>query len=121
MIFKPVADLHSISRAAEKLDYVQSNVSQRMKILEDELVAHLLIRSNRGVKLTKEGTKLYKYAEDILKLMQDAKSSINKDKWIEYLVIGATQTVSATMLPKIFLLFMKDNNKIGVSMKTQDR
>lgn len=78
LIFKRVADLHSISRAAEKLDYVQSNVSQRMKILKDELGACLLIRSNHGVKLTKEGTTLYKYAEDILKLMQDAKSAINK-------------------------------------------
>jgi len=52
LIFEHVAGLHSISRAAEKLDYVQSNVSQRMKILEDELGARLLIRSNRGVKLT---------------------------------------------------------------------
>jgi len=78
LIFKHVADLHSISKSAEKLDYVQSNVSQRMKILEDELGARLLIRSNRGVKLTEEGTTLYKYAEDILKLMQDAKSAIEK-------------------------------------------
>ena len=51
------------------MDYVQSNVSQRMKVLEDELGARLLIRSNRGVKLTEEGTTLYKYAEDILKVM----------------------------------------------------
>lgn len=121
LIFKHVADLHSISRAAEKLDYVQSNVSQRMKILEDKLGARLLIRSNRGVKLTEEGTTLYKYAEDILKLMQDAKSAINKSKWKEYLAIGATQTVSAAMLPKLFLLFMKENDDIGMSMKTQDK
>ena len=121
LIFKHVADLHSISRAAEKLDYVQSNVSQRIKILEDELSARLLIRSNRGVKLTEEGTTLYKYAEDILKLMQDAKSAIDKNKWREYLVIGATQTVSAALLPKLFLLFMKENDDIGMSMKTQDK
>lgn len=73
-----------------------------MKILEDELGARLLIRSNRGVKLTEEGTTLYKYAEDILKLMQDAKSAINKNKWREYLVIGATQTVSARCFQNSF-------------------
>lgn len=121
LIFKHVVDLHSISRAAEKLDYVQSNVSQRMKILEDELGARLLIWNNRGVKLTEEGTTLCKYAEDILKRMQDAKSAINKNKWKEYLAIGATQTVSAAMLPKLFLLFMKENNDIDMSMKTQDK
>lgn len=79
LIFKHIADLYSILRVTEKLDYVQSNVSQRMKILEDELGARLLIRSNRGVRLTEEGTTLYKYAEDILKLMQDTKSAINKN------------------------------------------
>lgn len=121
LIFKHVADQHSISKAAEKLGYVQSNVSQRIKILEDELGARLLIRSNRGVKLTEDGTTLYKYAEDILKLMQDAKSAINKNKWREYLAIGATQTVSAALLPKLFLLFMKENDDIGMSMKTQDK
>ena len=121
LIFKHVADLHSISKAAEKLGYVQSNVSQRMKILEDELGARLLIRSNRGAKLTEEGTTLYKYAEDIFKLMQDAKSAINKNKWRKYLAIGATQTVSAAILPKLFLLFMNENDDIGMSMKTQDK
>jgi len=92
-----------------------------MKVLEDEIGPRFLIWSNRGVKLTEEGTTLYKYAEDILKLMQDAKSAINKNKWREYLAIGATQTVSATMLPKLFLLFMKENDDIGMSMKTQGK
>lgn len=36
LIFKHIADLYSILRATEKLDYVQSNVSQQMKILENE-------------------------------------------------------------------------------------
>ncbi|WP_214803295.1 LysR family transcriptional regulator [Exiguobacterium sp. ERU656] len=55
MIFKHVADIHSISKVAEKSGYVKSNVSQRMKILEDELGVHLLIRSNRKVRLMEEG------------------------------------------------------------------
>lgn len=76
--FKHVADLHSIRSTVEKLDHVQSNVSQQMKILEDELGVRLSIRSNRGVRLTEEGPRLYEYAEDILKLMQNAKSTINK-------------------------------------------
>lgn len=70
--------------------------------------------------MTEEETILYEYAEDILKLVQDAKSTINK-KWREYLTIGTTQTVSAAMLPKIFLLFMEENNDIGMSIKTQDK
>lgn len=91
-----------------------------MKNLEDELGVCLLICGNRGVRFTEEGTTLYEYAEDILKLMHDAKFAISKKKWREDLTVGATQTVSATMLPKICLLFMEENNDIGMSMKTQD-
>ncbi|WP_319020741.1 LysR family transcriptional regulator [Bacillus sp. B1-b2] len=47
-IFKQVAELQSVSRAAEKLGYVQSNVSQRIKKLEDELGVPLFMRNNRG-------------------------------------------------------------------------
>lgn len=121
LIFKRVTGLHSISRAAEKLDYVQSNVSQQVMNLEDELGARLMIRSNHGVKLTEEGTTLYKFAEDILKLTQNAKSAINKNKWKEYFAISATQIVSTAVLPKLFLLFVKENDDFSMSIKTQDK
>ncbi len=60
-IFKHVAELQSVSRAAEKLGYVQPNVSQRIKSLEDELGARLFMRNNRGVTLTEEGKVLLDY------------------------------------------------------------
>ncbi|RKJ16706.1 LysR family transcriptional regulator, partial [Butyricicoccus sp. 1XD8-22] len=50
-IFKQVAELQSISKAAENLGYVQSNISQRIKSLEDELGIRLFVRNNRGVTL----------------------------------------------------------------------
>lgn len=107
MIFKHVADLQLISRVAEKLSYVQSNVSQRMKIFEDELGVRLLNHSNRGERFTEKRNTLYEYAEDILKLIHDAKSAISKKKCREDFAIDATQTVSAAILPKIFFLFME--------------
>lgn len=54
-IFKHVAELQSVSKAAEKLGYVQPNVSQRIKNLENELGVQLFMRNNRGVTLTEEG------------------------------------------------------------------
>lgn len=77
MISKHVTDLHSISKATKKMCCVQSNISKRMKILEDELDVRLLIRRHRGVRLMKEGITLCEYVEGILKLMQDAESVIN--------------------------------------------
>lgn len=47
-MFKQVAELQSISKAAEKLGYGQPNVSQRMKGLEDELGVKLFTRNNEN-------------------------------------------------------------------------
>lgn len=76
-IFKHVAELQSVSKAAEKLGYVQPNVSQRIKSLEIELGVRLFIRNNRGVNLTDEGKVLLEYTNQIVLLMDEAKSLIN--------------------------------------------
>ena len=57
-IFREVARAGSISKAAGQLGYVQSNVTARIKKLEEELNAVLLIRHSKGVTLTAEGERL---------------------------------------------------------------
>lgn len=76
-IFKHVAELQSVSKAAEKLGYVQPNVSQRIKGLEEELGVRLFKRNNRGVTLTEEGNVLLEYTIQIMLLMDEAKSLVN--------------------------------------------
>ena len=48
-IFRTVAGVGSVSRAAEELHYVQSNVSARIKQLENDLGAPLFYRKSRGL------------------------------------------------------------------------
>ncbi|PFA63360.1 transcriptional regulator [Bacillus sp. AFS015802] len=120
-IFKAVADLGSISAAAEKLGYVQPNVSQRIKGLEEELGVRLLKRTNRGVTLTTEGTSLLEYTEQILHLMEEAKTFINPSKWRESLTIGASQTISAVKIPQLFTAFLQAHHTIDLKLKTQDK
>lgn len=48
-IFQVVAYEGSISKAAIKMGYVQSNVTLRIKTLEDELGTKLLLRHSKGV------------------------------------------------------------------------
>ena len=47
-IFREVARAGSISKAAGQLGYVQSNVTERIKKLEEELNAVLLIQIGRA-------------------------------------------------------------------------
>lgn len=116
-IFKHVAELQSISKAAEKLDYVQSNISQRIKSLEDELGVQLFTRNNRGVTLTGEGKELLGYANQILLLLDEARSSVNPAKWKESLTIGAPQTISAVRIPQLFSSFLI-NHPLDLKLKT---
>ncbi|XRG80360.1 LysR family transcriptional regulator [Rossellomorea sp. GAMAL-10_SWC] len=119
-IFKHVAELQSVSKAAEKLGYVQPNVSQRIKSLEVELGVKLFMRNNRGVTLTEEGKVLLEYTNQIVLLMDEAKSLINPKKWRESLTIGAPQTISAVRIPQLFSSFLKEHKNIDVKVRTCD-
>ncbi|WP_020062856.1 LysR family transcriptional regulator [Bacillus sp. 123MFChir2] len=120
-IFKHVAELQSISRAAEKLGYVQPNISQRIKGLEEELGVKLLKRNNRGVTLTEDGKILLDYTNKIMMLMDEAKSKLNPKKWRESLIIGAPQTISAVKVPRLLSAFLQSNQSIDVKVKTANK
>ncbi|MFC7677662.1 LysR family transcriptional regulator [Paenibacillus sp. GCM10028914] len=120
-IFKHVAELQSVSKAAERLGYVQPNVSQRIKSLEDELGVRLLLRNNRGVTLTEEGKTLLEYSNQIILLMDEVKSLINPNKWRESLIIGAPQTISAVKIPRLFSSFLREHHHIDVKVRTSDK
>lgn len=120
-IFKHVAELQSISRAAERLGYVQPNISQRIKNLEEELGVKLLVRNNRGVTLTEDGKVLLDYTNQIMLLMDEAKSKLNPKKWRESLVIGAPQTISAVKVPRLLASFLQSNQSIDVKVKTANK
>ncbi|TYR81331.1 LysR family transcriptional regulator [Priestia megaterium] len=120
-IFKHVAEMKSISKAADLLGYVQPNISQRIKSLEEELDVKLFTRTNRGVILTNEGELLLEYTHRILSLMDEAKAEINPNKWREALIIGASQTISAFKIPHLFSSFLKNNENIEVKVKTDTK
>jgi DNA-binding transcriptional LysR family regulator len=120
-IFKHVAELQSMSKAAEKLGYVQPNVSQRIKSLEDELDAQLFIRNNRGATLTDKGKILLNYANQMTILMDEAKAAISPEKWKEPLTLGASQTISAVKVPQLISSFLESSQNVDVKIRTNDR
>jgi DNA-binding transcriptional LysR family regulator len=69
--FKAVADLKSVHKASSKLGLTQPAVSRTIKVLEDVLECRLMERESRGVRLTADGQKLYKYAQLIDKAIDD--------------------------------------------------
>lgn len=96
-IFREVAQESSISKAAENLNYVQSNITAHIKRLEEELGTTLFIRHGKGVTITADGEKLLNYANSILELIDRAVSEFQIDSL--RLRVGATQTLAASRLP----------------------
>ena len=71
-----VAQLKSISRAADKLFLTQSAMSSRISTLEEELGVLLLDRADKQFKLTTAGTRFLSYAEKLLTLQREVKAEM---------------------------------------------
>jgi len=73
--FVAVAELGSVSRAAEKLFIAQPPLSTQIKQLEDEVGVKLLVRYPRGVRLTDAGSAFLIEAKDLIARAERAKRS----------------------------------------------
>ena len=74
--FHTVAREGSFMAAAEKLGYAQSNLSMRIKQLEEIAGTELLIRGRNGVTLTERGQVLCSYADKLLGLSEEGASAV---------------------------------------------
>ncbi|HGH7179714.1 LysR family transcriptional regulator [Bacillus luti] len=98
IIFKTVASEGSISKAAKELGYVQPNVTERIKKLEQELETPLLHRDNKGVSLLPSGDILLDYTNKILTLLEEAKNEIKASGTA--FVIATSQSILTSYLSK---------------------
>lgn len=115
-IFREVAYTKSISKAAENMGYVQSNITMHIKKLESELHTTLFLRHNKGVTLSADGEKLLLYANQIVSLLEQASSSFRKE-W-KQMKIGATQTIAGYLLPQCLLAYQSFFPKHVLSIVT---
>jgi DNA-binding transcriptional LysR family regulator len=100
-IFKTVAEEGGITKAASKLHRVQSNVTTRVKQLEEQLGTTLFLRQNRRLILTAEGQLLLGYADRLLRLSSEAEAVLRDGTPRGLLRIGTLESTAATRLPPI--------------------
>ena len=74
-IFKAVVEYGGINKAAAKLHRVPSNVTTRVKQLEESLGTKLFVRQSRRLALSQEGRLLLTYADRLLRLSSEAETA----------------------------------------------
>ena len=79
-IFRSVVQAGGITRAAEKLNRVQSNVTTRVRQLESDLGVELFIREGKKLHLSPAGKLLLDYADRLLDLAQEAREAVHDAK-----------------------------------------
>lgn len=116
--FVAVAELGSVSRAAEKLFVAQPPLSTQIKQLEDEIGTPLLIRYPRGVRLTAAGTVFFEEAKAVIAGAERAKrlARHNDDATAGFARIGYVQSAGHTMLPRLIrrLKALRPGCELGV-------
>src|SRR2546428_3853608 len=98
ILFRTVAEAGSITRAAERLHRVQSNVTARVKRLEVQPGGSLFVRGRRGMSLTPEGKRLTDYADRLLALAEEARSELGAPGTRGRLQIGSMESTAAVHL-----------------------
>lgn len=118
-IFKAVAEEGSVSRAAERLNYVQSNVTARIRQLEETLNVSLFHRKSRGVALTPVGHVFLEYAKRILSLADEAINVVQEtDEPIGNLTIGSMETTAVVHLPPILTAYHCQYPSVDLNLLT---
>jgi DNA-binding transcriptional LysR family regulator len=118
-IFETVARLGTMSGAAAELHTVQSNVTARIRLLEEELKTRLFERHSNGVTLTDAGQRLLPYAVQMRQLVEEARRAVAEDGVPKgSLVIGSLETTAALRLSPLLADYVAAYPEVDLVLRT---
>ncbi|MEP1768423.1 MAG: LysR family transcriptional regulator [Sulfitobacter sp.] len=113
-----VARLGGFRKAANRLHLSQPAVSTRISNLEQELRVSLFERGNGDLVLTKQGTLLLSYAEQMLFVEEEIKQRVANPAETEGLFrVGSSETIAQAWLPEFLKAFSKEYPRVNVDLK----
>jgi DNA-binding transcriptional LysR family regulator len=104
-IFRTVVNEGGVVRAAAKLNRVQSNVTTRIRQLEEHVGARLFRREGRSIRLSAEGHTLLVYADRLLRLADEAVSQMRNGKPKGTFRLGSLESTAGSRLAPILSRF----------------
>jgi DNA-binding transcriptional LysR family regulator len=117
-IFRTVVAEGGVIRAAQKLNRVQSNVTTRIKQLEQRLGRTLFRKQGRGLVLSPEGELLLSYAQRLFRLADEAESELRSGRAMGVLRIGSLESTAGSRLAPILSRFHRQHPGVVVELAT---
>src|ERR671930_1219423 len=117
-IFKTVAEQLGVPKAAAALHRVQSNVTTRVKQLEDRLGTKLFHRQGRKLVLSSEGRVLLAYADRLLRLSSEAQAALKGHAPHGVFKLGALESTAATRLPPLLARYHRRYPAVRLELST---
>src|SRR5271157_414839 len=121
-MFAAVVEVRSVRGAAERVFRTQPAVSIAIRKLEEEFGASLFDRSKRyEYRLTQVGEALYSYATRMLHLRNEASAALGDicNLRAGRLRIGANESISLYLLPRLAEAFLKQHSKVRMEVKCE--
>jgi len=118
-IFRAVVHEGGVTRAAARLNRVQSNVTTRVRQLEQDLGVELFIREGKRLYLSPTGKLLLDYADRLLDLAQEARDAVHDGEPRGLLRLGAMESTAAIRLPEPLSVFHRRYPDVKLELQTR--
>ncbi|MDR3495717.1 MAG: LysR substrate-binding domain-containing protein [Ancalomicrobiaceae bacterium] len=117
-IFRAVVAEGGVLRAAARLNRVPSNVTTRIRHLEQRLGVALFRRQGRGLSLSAEGEKLLSYAERLLSLSDEAVLAVGGSGPLGRFRLGSLESTAGVRLPSILAEYHALHPEVSIELST---
>jgi len=117
-MFCLVAKTGSLARAAELLHRVPSNLTTRLRQLEQELGTDLFIREKQRLRLSPVGHNFLCYAQRILALSEEALNMTHNGEPSGNFALGSMESAAATRLPGLLSAYHQRYPDVALSLIT---
>jgi LysR family transcriptional regulator, low CO2-responsive transcriptional regulator len=110
----------SISAAAKRCAIGQPSASMHLRALESAVGQRLVIRNERGSKLTPAGKVVASHAAQMLGTLESMRSALNalSEPSVGELVVAASQTPSLVLVPPVLRDFSARHPGVSVNLRT---
>lgn len=114
--FVHVAELGSLSKAADRLRIAQPALSRQMRMLEDELKVPLFTRHGRGMVLTSSGEVLLARAVAVLRDMEAARADVAAESGVVrgQVVLGTPPSLGTRLSAPLVERFLNQHPQVFI-------